>query len=153
MPARKELLMLVQECMTKNVELTDPNATIRAAAEKMRDGDFGMLPIGENDRLVGTITDRDITIRAVAEGLDPESAKVRDVMSSRVLYCFEDQDAKDVARNMGMNQVRRLPVLNREKRLVGIVSLGDLTVAPDTVGEALKDISRKDQGQPLANIA
>lgn len=141
--------MLVKDCMTKHVELTDPSMKIVEAARKMRDGDFGMLPVGENDRLVGMITDRDITIRLVAEGLSPDECTVGDIMSKRVLYCFEDQDTKDVALNMGQNQVRRLPVLNRDKRLVGIISIGDIALAPaaekQMTGEALKRISQPSQ--------
>jgi CBS domain-containing protein len=141
--------MLIKDCMTKDVELIAPSATILEAARSMRDGDFGLLPVGENDRLIGMITDRDITIRAVAEGMDPAGTQVRDCMSSKVLYCFEDQDTDDVARNMGANQVRRLPVLNREKRLVGIVSLGDLAVSlADESAEALREISQ-DKGDGL----
>ena len=103
--------------------------------------DAGVLPVGENDRLVGMITDRDIAIRAVAEGMGPQT-KVREVMSREVKYCFEDEDLDDVTDNMGELQLRRLPVLNREKRLVGIVSLGDVAVghAADA-SEALQGIS------------
>jgi CBS domain-containing protein len=109
--------------------LGNPDMSLREAAQKMRDGDFGVLPVGENDRLIGMITDRDIVTRALADGLDnPMEKKVREVMSEDVCYCFEDQKVEDVAKNMGENQIRRLPVLNRQKRLVGIVSLGDLAV-------------------------
>lgn len=141
--------MLVKECMTKDVELTSPSTKISEAARKMRDGNFGMLPVGENDRLVGMITDRDITIRLVAEGKDPDECTVKEIMSPRVLYCFEDQDIEDAAHNMGENQIRRLPVLNREKRLVGILSLADIARAPRseraTTGEVLRDISEPKQ--------
>jgi CBS domain-containing protein len=139
--------MLIRDCMTKNVEIITPDTSVAEAAQKMRDGDFGMVPVGESDRLIGMITDRDIAIRAVAEGKDPESTKVRDVMSAKVLYCFEDQPVEEVARNMGENQVRRLPVLNREKRLIGIISLGDITKAPehgDSAKEALHQISEEE---------
>jgi CBS domain-containing protein len=114
----------------------------------MKELDVGMLPVcGDNDRLVGTLTDRDITIRAVAEGLDPRTALVRDVMTPSVVYCFEDEDVEEAARLMKDNQVRRLVVLNRDKRLVGIVSLGDLAV--DTgdehlAGSALEAVSEPD---------
>ena len=102
--------------------------TIRDVARLMAEIDAGVLPVGENDRLVGMITDRDIALRAVAKGLGPDTL-VREVMSKeQVLYCFEDDDVDDVAKNMGDNQVRRLPVVNRDKRLVGIVSIGDLAV-------------------------
>ncbi len=136
--------MYVKSCMTKNVEVIEPACSLREAAEKMRDGDFGVLPIAENERLIGMITDRDIVIRAVAEGKDPRQVTVRDIMSKEVLYCFEDQTLEEVAQNLGENQVRRLPVLSREKRLVGILSLGDLAQSkadPFQVELALSHIS------------
>ena len=135
--------MRVSDCMTRGVETTSPQETIRDAAKMMAECDAGALPVGENDRLVGVITDRDIAIRAVAEGKGPD-AKVRDVMSAEVRYCFEDDDVDEVLRNMGELQVRRLPVLSRDKRLVGIVSLSDLAMngASATAGEALSDIAR-----------
>jgi CBS domain-containing protein len=111
----------------------------------MRDGDFGLLPIGENDRLVGTVSDRDITIRAVAAGKDPNRTPVREAMSEGIVYCFEDQSVEEAAALMGEKQIRRLPVLNRDKRLVGIVALGDLAVdrnADEDAGEALSEISQ-----------
>src|SRR6266404_5172007 len=112
--------MLIKNCMTKKVELANPNMSLREAAQKMRDGDFGALPVGEHDRLVGMITDRDIVTRALTSGTgNPMDSKVREVMSENVFYCFEDQKVEDVAKNMGENQIRRLPVLNRQKRLVG----------------------------------
>lgn len=118
--------MIVKECMTKKVELGTPDMTLRDAALKMRDGDFGMLPIQKNDKLVGMITDRDIAIRCVAEGGDAKKLKVGEVMTEKVLYCFDDQSLDEVAINLGENQIRRLPVVNREKRLVGILALSDL---------------------------
>ena len=118
--------MKVREAMTGDVCLTNPDRTIREAARIMADKDIGALPVGENDRLVGMITDRDIAIRAVAQGKGPDTP-VREVMTTeKVLYCYDDEDLDHVAKNMGEQQVRRLPVVNREKRLVGIVSLGDL---------------------------
>lgn len=135
--------MRVSECMTRDVTITDPQATICDAAKMMAECDAGLLPVGENDRLVGVITDRDIAVRGVAEGRDP-SAKIGDLMSTEVRYCYEDDEVGDVLRNMGELQVRRLPVLNRDKRLVGIVSLSDLATngAAARVGEALSDIAR-----------
>ena len=135
--------MRVSDCMTRGVEITNPQETIRDAARMMADCDAGALPVGENDRLVGVITDRDIAVRAVAEGKGPD-ARVRDVMSAEVRYCFEDDDVDEVLRNMGELQVRRLPVLNRDKRLVGIVSLSDLAAvgAAEPIGAALADIAR-----------
>jgi CBS domain-containing protein len=128
--------------MTSEVRIASPDQTIREAAKIMADIDAGVLPVGENDRLVGIITDRDIAIRGVAEGKGPD-AKVREIMSKEVKYCFEDEDIDDVLENMGDLQVRRLPVLSREKRLVGIVSLGDLAGnEAEEAGEALSSISR-----------
>ncbi len=118
--------MIVQKCMSKKVELGKPEMTLFEAAKKMRDNNIGILPVEHNDRLVGMITDRDIAVRGVAEGVDPKKSKVSDIMSDRVLYCYEDQSLDEVAKNLGENKVRRLPVLNRQKRLVGILSLGDL---------------------------
>jgi CBS domain-containing protein len=137
--------MQIREIMTPDVEVIRPDDTLRTAAKMMADYDVGALPIGENDRLVGMITDRDITVRGVAQGRDPEKTTVREAMSGRVLYCFEDDDVAEVARKMGDWQVRRLPVLNREKRLVGIVSLGDLAIggAKREGEEALEDISER----------
>jgi CBS domain-containing protein len=120
--------MKIGKLMTRDVRLADPDWSIKDAAATMAAIDCGFIPVGENDRLVGTITDRDIAIRAVAEGMGPET-KVRDVMSKDVKYCFDDEEVSDVARNMADIQVRRLPVVNRDKRLVGVVSLGDLATA------------------------
>lgn len=135
--------MNVQECMSRNVQVCAPDMTVRDAARVMKDIDSGFLPIGEGDRLLGTLTDRDIAIRAVAEGKGPDTP-VREVMSADVCYCFEDEDIDEVARNMGDIKVRRLPVVNREKRLVGVVSLGDISQTRDTLGSsghALRGIS------------
>ena len=117
--------MLVSEAMTRDVRIARPDQSIREAAVVMAEIDAGALPVGEKDRLIGVITDRDITVRAVAQGKAP-TTMVRDVMSEEVLYCFDDQDLDEVAKNMGNVKVRRLPVVNRDKRLVGILSLGDL---------------------------
>jgi len=134
--------MRVSECMTLQVRIANPDETLRDAAEMMAEADAGALPVGENDRLVGMITDRDIAIRGVAQGKGPET-KVREVMSDEVLYCYEDETIEDVLRNMGDVRVRRLPVLNREKRLVGIISLGDLATSgmASETGNALSGIS------------
>jgi CBS domain-containing protein len=119
--------MRVSEAMSRDVRVCSPGSTIRDCAKMMAEIDAGAMPVGDNDRLVGMITDRDIAIRAIAAGKGPDTP-VREVMSQDVKYCFEDEDLEHVARNMGDIQVRRLPVVNREKRLVGIVSLGDLAV-------------------------
>ncbi len=135
--------MKVGEAMTRDVRIADPEETVQKAAQTMADVDTGVLPVGARDRLVGMITDRDIAIRGVATGKGPK-AKVRDVMTEDVKYCFEDQEIEEVTRNMADIQVRRLPVLDREKRLVGILSLGDIAVSRDSqnAGEALRGISR-----------
>src|SRR5213075_3366348 len=118
--------MRVSEAMTREVRVASPGQTIRDVARMMAESDAGAVPVGDNDRLVGMITDRDIAIRAVAEGKGPDTP-VRDVMSTeQVLYCYEDEELDHVAKNMGSEQVRRLPVVNRDKRLVGIVSFGDV---------------------------
>jgi CBS domain-containing protein len=137
--------MKVRECMTSDVEIADPEQTIQDAARVMARLDAGVLPVGENDRLVGIITDRDIAIRGVAEGMGPDT-KIREVMSGEVKYCFEHEDVDDVLRNMGDLQVRRLPVLNQDKRLVGIIALGDLATKDGETaqaGEALSGISQR----------
>jgi CBS domain-containing protein len=136
--------MKVSECMTRDVRVASPGQTIREAAKIMAEIDAGSLPVGDNDRLVGVVTDRDIAIRAVSQGKGPDT-KISEIMSAEVKYCFEDEELDEVTRNMGDIQVRRLPVVSREKRLVGIVSLGDLarrSKDSERVGEALEEISR-----------
>jgi len=122
--------MKIAECMNRDVRIAGPEDTLRKAAKMMCDADAGVLPVGENDRLIGMITDRDIAVRGIATGKGPK-AKVRDIMTAEVKYCYEDEEADDVLRNMGEIKVRRLPVLSREKRLVGIVSLSDLADGGD----------------------
>jgi CBS domain-containing protein len=122
-----------------------PLQTIRDAALLMAELDIGVLPVEDNDRLVGMITDRDIAVRAVAEGRSCDT-EIRDVMSQEVKYCFDDQSIDEVTRNMADIRLRRLPVLDRSKRLVGILSLGDIAVgddAQDEAGEALSGISQR----------
>lgn len=125
----------VNEVMTREVELATPDDTIQTAAKTMADTGAGALPVGENDRLVGMITDRDIAVRAVAAGKSPAQCTVREVMTSEIRYVFDDEEVGDVSRKMGEWQVRRLPVLNRDKRLVGIVSLGDLAFETPEEGQ------------------
>lgn len=136
--------MKISKCMTRDVKLVTPTQTIRDAARMMAELDAGVLPVQQDDRLVGMITDRDIAVRAVAEGKSPDTL-VRDVMSNEVLYCFDDQEIEDVARNMGEVKVRRLPVLNRDKRLVGIVSIGDLALKEEQTmtGSVVAHISKQ----------
>jgi CBS domain-containing protein len=123
--------MRVSEAMTRDVRVARPDQSIQEAARLMLDLDAGALPVGENDRLVGMITDRDIAVRGVAEGKGPQTS-VREVMTPDVRYCFEDEDLDTVARTMADQQVRRMPVMNRDKRLVGILSLGDMAIMQDT---------------------
>jgi CBS domain-containing protein len=135
--------MKVRDIMTREVKIVSPADVLQSAAQLMEKNDFGMVPVGENDRLVGMLSDRDITVRGVARGLAPDRATVRDVMTTDVKYVYDDETVDDVSRHMSELQVRRLPVLNREKRLVGIVSLGDLAVKdPSDAGEALHSISQ-----------
>lgn len=135
--------MKVNQCMTREVRIVDPDETLQDAARAMADIDAGILPVGENDRLVGIVTDRDIAIRAVAIGRQP-TAKVRDVMSGTISYCYEDDEAEDVLETMANFQIRRMPVLDRNKRLVGIVSITDLAHNGEAAraGATLGDIAR-----------
>jgi CBS domain-containing protein len=128
--------------MTPDVRLARPEQSLQEAAQMMAEIDAGLLPVADGDRLVGMVSDRDIAVRGVARGLAPD-AKIGEVMSREVKYCFEDDDVEEVARNMGEIQVRRLPVMNRDKRLVGIVSLGDIAVSErgQSAGTALSGIS------------
>ena len=136
--------MRVSEAMTRDVRVASPGQSIREVARMMDEIDAGALPVGENDRLVGMITDRDIALRAVAQGKGPDTP-VRDVMSREVKYCYEDEDLEHVAENMGDLQVRRLPVVSRDKRLVGIVALGDIARSEDhgTTGQATEQFSKR----------
>ena len=136
--------MRVSEAMTRDVRVANPEQSIREVARIMAEIDVGALPVGDKDRLIGMVTDRDIAVRAVAQGKSPDT-KVRDVMSQNVKYCFEDEDIDHVARNMGDIQMRRLPVVNREKRLVGIVALADVAMkhGPDSAGKAVCGISER----------
>jgi CBS domain-containing protein len=120
--------MRVHEVMTRNAVCISPDATLQEAAAKMKSLDVGTLPVCDNDRLSGIVTDRDITVRATARGSSPTEVHVRDIMTSEVIYCFDDALVLDAAVLMQQKQVRRLPVLNHDKQLVGIVSLGDLAV-------------------------
>ncbi len=133
----------IKEAMSRDVQVIGPDETIQEAARQMKAGNFGMMPVGENDRMIGAISDRDIAIRAVAEGKD-STTKVRDVMSDGIFWAYEDDSVESAAKRMGDNQVRRLPVVNAAKRLVGIVALGDFAVEAkdiEVAGEALSKIS------------
>ena len=137
-------MQTLKDLMSRDVKVISPDMTIRDAAKKMRDGDFGMMPVGEDDRLIGTISDRDIAIRAVAEGKDAGTS-VRDVMSEGVAWAYEDDSVEEAAKIMSERQVRRLPVVDRNKRLVGIVALGDFAVESSEIrpaAQALSEISK-----------
>ena len=136
--------MQLREIMTPSPEIVHPEAAVKEAAAKMRALNVGALPVCDGDRLVGLITDRDITVRATADGRDPAQTKIRDAMTDDIVWCYEDQDIEEAARIMAEKQIRRLPVLNRSKRLVGIVSLGALVVNTDddtVAGQTLRKIS------------
>jgi CBS domain-containing protein len=135
--------MKVYDAMTPDVQLCTPEDTVKDAAEVMASLDVGLLPVTEDERLVGMISDRDIAIRAIGLGRGPDT-RIREVMTRDVKYCFEDEDLESVSWNMGDIQVRRLPVLNRDKRLVGIISLGDIarSRAGDAAAASLNRISR-----------
>jgi CBS domain-containing protein len=135
--------MRVSEVMTRDVRVANPNQTIQEAAKLMAALDVGVLPVGDNNRLVGMLTDRDIAIRAVAQGKGPES-KVGDVMTADVKYCFDDDETDQVCQDLADEQIRRIPVVSREKHLVGILSLGDLAKSTEdgSAGVALAGICR-----------
>ncbi len=137
-------MQLLKNLMSRDVKVISPEMTIADAAKKMRDGDFGMMPVGEADRMIGSISDRDIAIRAVAEGKDA-GTKVRDVMTEGIAWAYEDDTVEQAAKIMSERQVRRLPILDRDKRLVGIVALGDFAVERSEMkpaAEALSEISK-----------
>jgi CBS domain-containing protein len=131
--------MLVKEAMSRDVKMVDPDQALQDAARIMLDIDVGALPVGQNDKLVGMITDRDIAVRGIAAGKGP-TTRVGEVMTAEVKYCYDDEDTAHVARNMAEQQIRRLPVVDRSKRLVGILSLADLATAAKT-GQATAALS------------
>jgi CBS domain-containing protein len=136
--------MLIKDVMTRGVEVVRPDETLQQAARKMKSIDVGPLPVCDGERLVGMITDRDIIVRATAEGRDPKTTPVKEAMTPGVVYVFEDQDIEEAALLMKQRQIRRLVVLDNNKRLVGILSLGDL--AEDSgddqlSGEVLEGVS------------
>jgi len=136
--------MKIQDVMTGDVSFVEPSTPILEIARKMRDNDIGSTPVVEDEQLVGMVTDRDLVVRVLAEGGDARIKTARDAMSPGVLYCFADESVEAVLENMGDQQIRRLPVVNREKRLVGVVSLGDLALSGKrrAAGEALQEISQ-----------
>jgi CBS domain-containing protein len=138
--------MKVRDIETQHPEVIHPECTLLEAAQRMKALDVGVLPVCDGERLMGMLTDRDITVRGIAQGCNPHLARVQQIMTREVVYCFEDQDVEEVAQFMEDKQIRRLPVLNRDKRLVGIISLGDLAVRTrndQLVGEILERVSEK----------
>lgn len=133
----------INEVMSKDFKFITPDTTVQDAAKLMQELDIGFIPVGENDRLIGAITDRDIAVRSSATGANPAEQAVRDVLTAKTFYCFDDQDIDAVCENMAEIKVRRLPVVNRDKRLVGIVSLGDLSQACHRAkaGDTLQEIT------------
>lgn len=138
--------MKIKDVMTKDVVTVRPDAKIQEAAEQMRSLNIGSLPVHDGQQLLGMVTDRDITVRATAQGRDPRSTMVKDVITPDVVYAFEDQDVQEAAQLMSKMQIRRLPILSRDKRLVGIVALGD--VAVDTFSEKLGGAVLKEVSEP-----
>jgi CBS domain-containing protein len=138
--------MQLKKIMTPEVERLPKDASIQEVAQKMKAIDVGMIPVYDGDRLVGMVTDRDIALRVAAEGRDVASTPAHTVMTPEVIYCFEDQTVEEAAQVMEKHQIRRLIVLNRDKRLVGIVSLGDLATnrqGKKAAGDALSEISKE----------
>ncbi len=134
----------VEEIMHREVRQTNPDISLADAAKKMRDLDVGCLPVWENDELIGIITDRDVTCRAIAEARDPATTTVRDVMSQDVAFCFDDQRASEAARIMREKKVRRLPVFDHDKHMVGILTLSDLAIhTPQVTGEVVRSVSTR----------
>ena len=131
----------VKNVMTRDVKVISPEMTIREAARTMCDGGFGMMPVGENDRMIGAISDRDIAIRAVAEGKSP-STKVREIMSAGICWAYDDDTVEHAAKLMSQHQVRRLPVVDHDKRLVGIVALGDFAVDSSEIQPAADALAK-----------
>lgn len=124
--------MQAREVMSSNIRMIPSSTTLQAAAELMRQADVGILPISENGQVVGMLSDRDITVRGVAEGADPASTPAGDIMSRDVISCFEDQDVNDIAKLMEQNKVRRVVVVNRKNEAVGVVSIDDLAMYAET---------------------
>jgi len=134
--------MKVREIMTSNVECLGPESSLKEIAQEMKSLDVGFIPICENDRLVGTVTDRDIVIRHVADGRDVNTTQVREIMSREIIYAFEEDDVKTVAERMREKDVRRILILDENKRLVGVVSIGDISKVEEKVsGKTLHDIA------------
>lgn len=140
--------MKLKTIMTENVEVVAPDCTVQEAAQKMETCDIGAIPVCDGEKLLGMVTDRDITVRCVARGLDPRQATVRDIVSQPIIFGYEEMTVEEAARLMEVKQIRRLVVLNGDKKLVGVVALGDLATksSESLAGEALEKISEPTKG-------
>ncbi len=138
--------------MSTDYQYISPQTTLKEAAQMMKKFDCGFLPVGENDKLTGMITDRDIAIRAVAEGKDPATCTAGDIMTAKTYYCYDDQTTEEICKNLSEIKVRRLPVVNRDKRLVGVVSMGDLAQSAEKsqIGQTEQQITEGLQQQRQA---
>lgn len=147
--------MKARDVMTAGAAIVSPDTTILEAAKTMAESDVGILLVGNGDRLVGMITDRDIAIRGVAQGKDPTGTKVGELMTGRVLYCYDDEEVGAIANNMSNLQIRRLPVVNRSKRLMGVLSLGDIALKDDAslAGATLHGVCLRGEGEPGARAS
>ena len=147
--------MKLSEIMSRDVEVLQPDDSLQSAAKRMRDRNIGFLPVCDGEELIGVISDRDITIRALADGMDPSIMLGRDLMTTPAIYCFDDQDASEAAKIMEENQIRRLVVLSREeKKLVGVISLGDLArnETNKLSGEVLQKVSEPDGSEKAKDV-
>jgi CBS domain-containing protein len=147
--------MKLSEIMSSDVEMIQPDDSLQSAAKKMRDRDIGFLPVCDGEVLIGVLSDRDITIRALADGMDVNVMLGRDLMTTPAIYCFEDQDVSEAAKIMEENQIRRLVVVSRaDKRLVGVISLGDLARngTAHLSGQVLRRVSEPDSSDAAKNI-
>ena len=136
--------MQIKDIMTRNIEVIRPDTLLKDAAKKMKTFNVGLLPVCDGEQLVGVLSDRDITIRSAAIGLEPRKTRAGEVMTAEVIYCFDDQDIEEATKLMEKKQIRRLPVLGRDKQLVGLVSLGDVAVRTgnqELAGKTVKQIS------------
>jgi CBS domain-containing protein len=147
--------MKLSEIMTRQVEIIQTDDSLQSAAKKMRDRDIGFLPVCDGETLMGVLSDRDLTIRALADGMDVNVMLGRDLMTTPAIYCFEDQDVSEAAKIMEENQIRRLVVLSRDdKRLVGVISLGDLARngTVDFSGKVLQRVSEPDTSERTKSL-
>lgn len=136
--------MTAKDIMTKDIKVVSPRTTLHEAAQIMETRNIGMVPVAEDSNVLGILTDRDIVVRAISKGKNPDTIKTEDIMSKEIERCFEDQDAEEVAEKMEKMQIRRMPVFDRNNKLVGIISLGDFSIryGTDKACEMLREISK-----------